>query len=556
MIRRVQWQPSLRQILLIWALLTAWHVFALTSFEAVYSSATLTLSWQVPLSVGAGCLVGLVPFIALNRHGTIVRVICSWGLLWLLSATAFHLVSNAQLSDALMWGRFVRLSLFGFILAATLTVLAGAPEQIRAAQRQIIHFGQAQVETIAHVNERARQEVSVLRRQVSGPLRTLMMQLRASLSVARMSVLAEEFRAVGAGIRQLSHVLHVEPVSRPLTPARTFPAAARNDFSVRAFALLYAFLVALVPYAWEERMGVVAALINIIVATGCMWVANRFWVLTTQRRVVIAAAVAVWCGGIAGQLTLWDAPWLSIRLVLSLSALGVGALFGAAFFTTSRLWRTLARTQSEAEFWRSQAQNAEANALGHVAAQRRALAHTLHSAVQGKLAAAAAACEQAVLGQRSEDDAHAIAELAIRGILEHDLPAIESDLSRQDELLHNPWNELQERWSPFVRLVLPADIDEPWRHDVLVVEAVSEAIANAIRHGSAHTVTVSLCPEADGTTLEIRNDGRPPSRVSRGFGSRHFGAVARADWTLSADESGTLLRIPLRSPSAPARLGH
>ena len=65
-------------------------------------------------------------------------------------------------------------------------------------------------------------------------------------------------------------------------------------------------------------------------------------------------------------------------------------------------------------------------------------------------------------------------------------------------------------------------------HRTVAFRVVQEAVANIVRHGDAHTVTVAARREGDGITVEIADDGRGfgPEEARKGAAEGHLGLAA------------------------------
>ena len=69
---------------------------------------------------------------------------------------------------------------------------------------------------------------------------------------------------------------------------------------------------------------------------------------------------------------------------------------------------------------------------------------------------------------------------------------------------------------------------------------VEEGVANAMRHGSAKAVEITLAPRIDGNiALTIVDDGVGPTDGSPGLGSSIFNQASTMPWTLTPRSSGS-----------------
>jgi signal transduction histidine kinase len=80
---------------------------------------------------------------------------------------------------------------------------------------------------------------------------------------------------------------------------------------------------------------------------------------------------------------------------------------------------------------------------------------------------------------------------------------------------------------------------EAWERSV--EEIVMEAVNNAVRHGMATRVDITLTPGNHGVTLEVVSDSGPmPSVPEAGFGTRSLDRLAPGKWSLANDTRNNL----------------
>ena len=84
---------------------------------------------------------------------------------------------------------------------------------------------------------------------------------------------------------------------------------------------------------------------------------------------------------------------------------------------------------------------------------------------------------------------------------------------------------------------------------------VEEGIANAIQHGAATEVTVSIAHEQGDIVIRITDNGSGPKAGRVGLGSKLLDELAPG-WTLEAQPEGTRLTVRLRPfwPESPSHL--
>jgi len=177
-----------------------------------------------------------------------------------------------------------------------------------------------------------------------------------------------------------------------------------------------------------------------------------------------------------------------------------------------------------------------------LAAQR--VATNLHADVQGQLLAAARRIEQ--LG---EDAAARAAELATIDRLLHELPGLSMTVPADPVPFEVRLRALEHRWQGFVavRIECAPDVtDVPAALQERAVQAVSEAVVNAARHGLATAVRADIVVVGPGLEVRVADDGIGPRDGAPGLGSAYFAANSGGDWSLVAGpEGGSILRVRL-----------
>jgi len=82
-----------------------------------------------------------------------------------------------------------------------------------------------------------------------------------------------------------------------------------------------------------------------------------------------------------------------------------------------------------------------------------------------------------------------------------------------------------------------------------VADVVEEAIANAVHHGAATEVLVSVSCDSDELTVQVRDNGTGPSNGAPGLGSRLFSSYG-SRWSLQALTLGAVLTVVIPSSVA------
>ena len=267
---------------------------------------------------------------------------------------------------------------------------------------------------------------------------------------------------------------------------------------------------------------------------------------------------------------LWAKPQLITRaeagdtlLALAFIGAGVVAGFTAISLEAGQLWAlfpvvyslglavVLLLANARARNTRAEVTGAfqaadRASALVRQAAwvTRRRLANTMHGEVQGRILASALRLP----GMSNREERDELMELT------SDLHRmLSSDLGDGDWRV--AWDRLTEMWMYAIDLDVEGQdqIDEHLVHDPVagsaLVAVVGEAVTNAVRHGRAKHVHVSMTPRDDDAFLVVVTDDGTESGAAGvpSLGSSTLGAVT-LDWGLEHVANGHQLRavIPIR----------
>jgi hypothetical protein len=102
-------------------------------------------------------------------------------------------------------------------------------------------------------------------------------------------------------------------------------------------------------------------------------------------------------------------------------------------------------------------------------------------------------------------------------------------------------NELARTWRGLTRIKmdLPPELSEPSRNGEVISQLIEESVINAIRHGKAKNVRVTVRIEEEICYIEVQDDGKLKSTKKRGLGTTFFEVFA-PDWKLKTNQNGTL----------------
>ena len=178
----------------------------------------------------------------------------------------------------------------------------------------------------------------------------------------------------------------------------------------------------------------------------------------------------------------------------------------------------------------------------------RELAQYVHGNIQNKLLSSALAIESK--GITSTELLERLSE--VEAILDGALGGY-SGISNQT--LVDQLEEIRNRWKGFVRIDFDVqkkllEITEASRK--LVVQLVSEGVSNAIRHGLAKSIQVSLLEGSDSEgsfmLLSIRDDGLGPRAGKPGLGTELYKAISKDRWSIdSSPNGGSVLQVRIPS---------
>ena len=104
------------------------------------------------------------------------------------------------------------------------------------------------------------------------------------------------------------------------------------------------------------------------------------------------------------------------------------------------------------------------------------------------------------------------------------------------------------RWDGLLKVVSRVEIPDSALSPIqirAVGAAIEEALANALRHGLAKEIGISIYEDGIGLTLTIQDDGIGPRNTPPGLGSRLFDTVATRGWSLKyrPDDLGSIVEL-------------
>jgi len=356
-------------------------------------------------------------------------------------------------------------------------------------------------------------------------------------------------REIKERLRPLSHELWHETGAAPTMSAPRAPFLARAITTRPPLVLVVALftgIFVLNAIVWHGLYpglligAVLAGAFLTVIAIGYRSQA----VLTTRRVLAIAAGVliipaaAVWLLAIIGGF-----PPPNV----SLAATAIGSLLALVALICART-----AIQDRAQELEDLRNRIDAQVLDqHIEVERyrqRAsrTAGFLHNTVQARLTAAALQLDHAArtgdttrttIALKQADDALAMA-------IQHPLGDIpESAQQRLDEIV-DAWAGIAN-----IEVTQPASIANGTALD-LAVDAIEEAVANAVRHGGAATINIVIEESPTDMVVTVRDDGSPTTHSS-GMGEEWMHSITAGQWTRSTTPGGSELTLKLPLSTLP-----
>lgn len=251
-------------------------------------------------------------------------------------------------------------------------------------------------------------------------------------------------------------------------------------------------------------------------------------------------------------------PWLAITMVVTI---GLGVSIERLVQQSDERGRLIQ------ELKRTRAELAEANHAAGVAAERERVAREIHDTLaQGftsivMLAQAGGAqngsADPRLLGMIEETARDNLAEA--RALVAAFTP-VDLDGSTLPAALQRLGDRFGRETGTAVEVRLALGEQEtaalPPVHQVVLLRAAQEALANVRKHADAERVVITLDGRGDGVAIEVDDDGRgfdPAARRNGGFGLAGMrGRVEESGGSVSIDSTpGAGTRIQVRLPASP-----
>ena len=351
-----------------------------------------------------------------------------------------------------------------------------------------------------------------------------------SHSLSRGDVVSEAVAAPRGNVRLLDVARQIRPAAPMLGPigfeALVFTAVLRDLGGT--IAVVNAFLGTSVLIAG-----------NLVLRA----LARRFWPAHGRLLALAAAYLVVGLGAVVSvgaAVTVLDGQT---------PALWVGAISYTVFMLFFSAISSLRRGQQEIEGALTESIGYQAAELARVrslvADQQARLAHLLHGGLQAELTAAAlTVSNQWVSGGRATDPQEVIHRLLAEIDRQHqEMDSTPPVLEVED--LFETWRLAMDLEVEFDQAA-SAQLSEDAELRARVIDVLSEALTNVVRHGDERRAWVTVSLENDRTILlMVRNPGRLTDS-SPGLGSEEM-TERCAEWSRTQERSDVVLRASFES---------
>jgi hypothetical protein len=529
----------------MWMWMCLWQIISLTFFAQVMEIVTEPVSVMLlAIAVAIGCTIAYPLFVKLNLSGRYLFVVLSWLVLAGCAIVTALIGTFGQFDLTTHYGTqafaaFGRMTLFTAVLDASLTLILGARSHRTMLQKETADRMTTSREDINQLHSMTERNVQVVRQRVAGPLFDLLFSVSQTQKQTSMRALAAEFHLLADTVRKVSTGLSSTVLSRPTVPTPPVKTETTQRIRRRGFIVIYALVTPLAPFMWDNGwIGLLAGVSDVAAASLVALFAMPRAMHPKGTTSVVVAGFAALTGSVLAEVIMFELPNLGLRLILSNFGFLVGLLLGGSLLRIEKILADVRRADKELAWTTAELAYAEDLARYRISTTNTHVSRLLHSSVQGKLAAAAAACMQAATGQHIESDARAMCERALSAILYQDIPAIEQSLDLQTAALRDPWVTFRARWEAFVQLELPENLSGIATNERLFA-VLDEVITNAIRHGQSSRVCVHLKQVDQTLWLKVENNGLPHHGSPRsGAGSKLYSELTDGLWGLENTATG------------------
>lgn len=165
----------------------------------------------------------------------------------------------------------------------------------------------------------------------------------------------------------------------------------------------------------------------------------------------------------------------------------------------------------------------------------------LHGTVQANMSAAILRLQQSIEVGDREAATQALIDAREALDLKWD-----SSLGTSINDLATTLNDIAAGWQGLVEISFTIDAGIPQRFNTMIHDVVVDAINNAVRHGEAEDIEVSISNATDGISMVIRNNGHPLEVIRTGLGTETLNTYAPGNWSRESLPNGDIeLRVQL-----------
>lgn len=559
----------------VWS--AAWPTFCITSGLSLFAllltgkgestASSPALAWFVAWLVAVGALV--IPFVILrhtlfrNRaaHPLPVAIVVAKDVAFAVIYTTVLTIMDGRLGVSLAAGFPEQLIANAFIAAwwsPALAYFMDYRQQVRQTRSQLTASGQTledvdrrQDEILERIREDLIAEVGV----ELGPMREELEAATQSVAATDESMTREEWQRLSELLRHTAHE-SVRPLSHRLwqradqrydvPPWWMLPITIvrHQPFRPIAFALIDILgTLGTNVQMFGGARGVVLVLVGLAWSIPVMLVANALMRRHPGAHVTIflvALAALQLVVIVRGYLRdLWmpgsgSVAWQLSQMVAVVAVVLVTSGFGAwRNREAAQLANLRAVVEEEGEVARERS--------AQIAMLARETAQYLHGSLQTRLVGCSLAMEQASetgdAAALERSLAEALSALDTRATLETPARSIREEVGRKVDL-----------WDGFCsfNVVMDGDIADATEDAVVVGRVVEEAISNAIRHGHASRIEISVMRSADDCLMvRVTDNGTGPQGGSPGLGSAYLAMVSDGTWFIETSDLGTHVVVPI-----------
>lgn len=454
-----------------------------------------------------------------------------------------------------------------------IAVVVDAIRRHRSLQASVAAAQRGWEEALRRTEQKLREEYLAYRQRVESDIATRVIMLTDELAIVAREAstsgavhAAEELRRLSAEVvRPLSHELILDAPPARIEPTFFNPdlpflgvrdvlkEASHNPFAGRwvpCAAMAFLGAVGLMPLtspsfivtniAWDVVVfGFFPSVISLVLANrwtrlspGAAWIASiAVWVLL--------ALIGVAGTAILGRVLTGDAVfyWSAGAFYVLISAGTVIALAG---------FRRLRALDDELVSFLAEQEDRATDLMARMERDRRHLGQVLHGSVQSSLTSAALRLEQWSVTMDSAELPRVITE--VRTALESALAAVEVGTATSGSLSEVVLERVA-LWFGAVETSVQISedagiVDEPFLVEQ-VGDIVGEAMTNAVRHGHAEQISITIARLGSSLDVVVSDDGEGPSvQQTAGGGLGHLLRSGYA-WTLEREGPLTVLRVQI-----------